>query len=157
MARSSVLLALVFQLLGYKTDKVRGGLVIDSTQLKLRVINCRKQDLIFCVIQAMNRLRVKCIKCGKEWEKGSAIPWGDDDYSSSLCRLCFIEVASPTIHRKQLHEGNFDCFGKGGAYCDQLQCKYRQWCLHIEKEDSPPCGLGQGQSSEIDVPISSSA
>ena len=81
----------------------------------------------------MNRLRVKCIKCGKEWEKDSAIPWGADDFTSSLCRPCFIEVASPTIHRKQLHEGNFDCFGKAAEYCDQLVCKYRRWCLHIEE------------------------
>lgn len=78
----------------------------------------------------MHKLRVKCIKCGKEWEKDSVIPWGPEDYSSSLCAVCFKEVAGPLIHKKQLQEGNFDCFGKAGVYCDQFDCKYRQWCLN---------------------------
>jgi hypothetical protein len=83
----------------------------------------------------MNRLRVKCIRCGHEWEKDSEIAWGPDDYSSSLCRSCFVAVASPLIHKKQLREGNFDCFGKACHYCDQHGCKYREWCLHIEDAD----------------------
>jgi hypothetical protein len=82
----------------------------------------------------MNTLRVKCIRCGKEWEKTAAFPWGPDDYSSSLCRTCFVKVVSPLIRKKQLSEGNFDCFGKAHAYCDQKMCKYRCWCL---KADEP--------------------
>ncbi len=37
------------------------------------------------------------------------------------------------IHKKQLKEGNFDCFGKAGAYCDQSTCKYKQWCIRMEE------------------------
>jgi hypothetical protein len=81
----------------------------------------------------MNRLRVKCIKCGEEWEKDSLIAWGPEDITSSLCHSCFREVISPVIHRKQLREGNFDCFGKAGAYCDQFACKYHKWCLTGEE------------------------
>ena len=81
----------------------------------------------------MNRLRVKCIRCGAEWEKDSAVDWGPSDFSSSLCTACFVQVVSPVIHRKQLQEGNFDCFGKAHRFCDQHGCKYRQWCLSEER------------------------
>jgi hypothetical protein len=77
----------------------------------------------------MNRLRVKCMKCGKEWDKECVISWGPDDFTSSLCDVCFKESISPVIHKKQLGEGNFDCFGKARSYCDQCRCKYREWCL----------------------------
>jgi hypothetical protein len=80
----------------------------------------------------MNKLRVKCISCNKEWEKDSSISWGPDDISSSLCTSCFREVASPIIHKKQLEEGNFDCFAKAAGHCDQFGCKYRRWCLHMK-------------------------
>ena len=84
------------------------------------------------MMKITNRLRVKCIRCGKEWEKDSVIPWGPENFSSSLCNSCFIEVASPIIRKKQLKEGNFDCFGRAGTYCDQLRCKYRRCCLRME-------------------------
>ncbi len=75
------------------------------------------------------KLRVKCIKCGKEWEKDTVIPWGPDDFTSSFCYRCFRELISHVIHRKQIKEGNFDCFGKASVYCDQFACKYRELCL----------------------------
>jgi hypothetical protein len=83
----------------------------------------------------MNTLRVKCIKCGREWEKRSNKTWGPQDVSSSLCPTCFVEVASPTIHKKQKKEGNFDCFGKADRYCDQTRCKYLVWCVKNEKAE----------------------
>ena len=82
-----------------------------------------------------NKIRVKCIKCGLEWEKDSVISWGPDDFTSSLCDPCFKEVIARTIHKKQLNEGNFDCFGKADGYCDQLTCKYRKWCLFKERAE----------------------
>jgi len=86
----------------------------------------------------MNKLNVKCIKCGKEWEKDSTIAWQAEQYSSSLCNSCFLEVAAPTIKKKQLKEGNFDCFATAGSYCDQLDCKYRRWCLYLEQAREQP-------------------
>jgi hypothetical protein len=83
----------------------------------------------------MNKLRVKCIKCGMEWVKDAVFSWGPDDFTSSLCNACFKEVISPIIHRKQIREGNFDCFGKADTYCDQSVCKYRKWCLFIEEKE----------------------
>ena len=80
----------------------------------------------------MNKMRVKCIICQKEWEKTSSISWGPDDISSSLCASCFRGVASRVIHKKQLKEGYFDCFAKADEYCDQSGCKYRQWCLDVK-------------------------
>ncbi len=85
------------------------------------------------MMQAMNKLRVKCVRCGKEWQKASAVAWGPRDITSSLCNDCFIQVASSTIHKRQRNEGNFDCFGKAAEYCDQIACKYRRWCLHMEE------------------------
>jgi hypothetical protein len=84
-------------------------------------------------VGAMNKLRVKCVKCGKEWQKESVISWGPNDISSSLCNDCFREVISPIIRKKQLNEGNFDCFGTAGSYCDQSTCKYKPWCLRMEE------------------------
>jgi len=81
----------------------------------------------------MNRLRVKCVKCGTEWEKDSLISWGPEDISSSLCQSCFVEVISPIIHKKQLGEGNLACFGNGPGDCKEMECKYRQWCLRMKK------------------------
>lgn len=82
------------------------------------------------MVPGMNKLRIKCIKCGKEWEKDSVYPWKAEDFSSSLCVSCFREVATSKIHKRQVNEGNFDCFGKAEADCDQFGCKYRTWCLH---------------------------
>lgn len=79
----------------------------------------------------MNKMRVKCIRCGKEWEKLCAVKREFDDCSGSLCNACFVTVATPTIRRKQIKEGNFDCFGKADHFCDQFECKFRQWCLNM--------------------------
>ena len=87
------------------------------------------------MVYVMNKLRVKCMKCEKEWHKESSISWGPEDFTSSLCDTCFREVISPIIHKKQLKEGNFDCFGKAGEYCDQLDCKYREWCVRWEESE----------------------
>jgi len=92
----------------------------------------RLEPKVECVTK---KLRVKCMKCGKEWEKESLISWGSDDFTSSLCHPCFREVISPIIHRKQLNEGNLDCFGKAEDDCDQLQCKYIKWCLRFKETD----------------------
>ena len=77
----------------------------------------------------MKKMRVKCIQCKKEWQKETPVHWDVDQYSSSLCNTCFIEVASGVIKRKQRREGNFDCFATAETYCDQAGCKYRRWCL----------------------------
>jgi hypothetical protein len=78
------------------------------------------------------------MKCGKEWTKESTIRWGPDDFTSSLCDACFQDVIAPIIHKKQRKEGNFDCFGKADAYCDQPDCRYREWCLRWGKARSEP-------------------
>jgi hypothetical protein len=91
-----------------------------------------RQDLRIGMVKDMNKLRVKCIKCGREWKKDAVISWGPDDFTSSLCDPCFKEVISPIIHRKQLNEGNFDCFGKADTYCDQFGCKYIRYCFSTE-------------------------
>lgn len=33
------------------------------------------------------------------------------------------------IRRIQRAEGNFDCFGTAGDYCDQSECCFREDCL----------------------------
>ena len=76
-----------------------------------------------------SKLKVKCIKCGKEWEKDSKIKWKENDITGPLCDNCFRVVVTPVIHKKQRREGNFDCFGKAINGCDQNCCKYRNWCI----------------------------
>jgi len=77
----------------------------------------------------MNEIKVKCLKCGKEWTKECSHPWEHKDTTSSLCDSCYRKVASPLIHKRQLREGNFDCFAKATDYCDQFLCKYRKFCF----------------------------
>ena len=33
------------------------------------------------------------------------------------------------IREIQVKEGNFDCFGKAVAFCDQVRCKYLRYCV----------------------------
>ncbi len=76
----------------------------------------------------MNKLRVKCLNCSKEWEKDCSRCWGPGTVSSSLCDSCFRRVITPIIRRKQLSTGQLDCFDKPGKSCGEFPCKYRKWC-----------------------------
>lgn len=38
------------------------------------------------------------------------------------------------IREIQRAEGNFDCFGTAGDYCDQLTCLFREECLSTPKQ-----------------------
>ncbi len=69
----------------------------------------------------------RCIKCEKTWEVDN----GDLDStpSGSLCKPCLKESLVPVFRKRQLQEGNFDCFGKAANYCDQSQCRYKELCL----------------------------
>ena len=69
----------------------------------------------------------RCVKCGKTW---GTVKGGDGaEYSGGLCSTCLRECLIPLYRKKQLREGNFDCFGKARSYCDQFQCLYRKNCL----------------------------
>ena len=72
-------------------------------------------------------MKVRCVRCDRIMgEVGQPDPFCTD----GLCGACLQICVSPTIHRKQLAEGNFDCFGKAlDGYCDQSECKYRRYCL----------------------------
>jgi hypothetical protein len=71
-------------------------------------------------------MKFQCIKCQVTWGQGNPETEG---YSHGLCLTCLRETLTPTVRRKQLREGNFDCFGRSACYCDQEKCKYRQVCL----------------------------
>jgi hypothetical protein len=73
-----------------------------------------------------------CVKCQKRWK----IDNDDKDPmpSGSLCKKCLREALIPTYRKRQLKEGNFDCFGKADKTCDQDGCKYREICLMEEKK-----------------------
>jgi hypothetical protein len=45
-------------------------------------------------------------------------------------------------------EGNFDCFGKGSTYCDQQNCKYRQWCLQLEDPEKAKKSLSKQEEDD---------
>lgn len=77
------------------------------------------------VVLGARRMTFKCVQCGTTWTKGEE----STSYSHGFCRDCARVLLTPTIRKKQLREGNFDCFGKAGWYCDQVTCKYRSVCL----------------------------
>ncbi|MFH1820538.1 MAG: hypothetical protein ABH805_01340 [Candidatus Nealsonbacteria bacterium] len=81
----------------------------------------------------MSDLKVRCIKCGKEWIKdGGNLEWKDNDPSGSLCDDCFAEKTIPLIRRKQIKEGYSGCFAETKeGHCDQEMCKYRKFCFKI--------------------------
>lgn len=75
---------------------------------------------------------VTCIVCGKKWEVACSTPYKSNTPSSGLCDICQVRTVTPVIRRRQLKEGNFDCFGKAvGGFCDQSNCKYLLPCLHL--------------------------
>ena len=56
---------------------------------------------------------------------------GDDFYSHGLCAWCLKVCLTPIYRKRQVEEGNFDCFAKSAGFCDQQACKYREICLRI--------------------------
>ena len=74
-------------------------------------------------------IKVKCIKCGTEWDKEASIPYEQDEYTGGLCDACFRNTLAPLIRERQRREGSFDCFGKAKGFCDQRECKYYAWCV----------------------------
>jgi len=78
-------------------------------------------------------MKFRCVKCQVAWGEGNPETEG---YSHGLCLPCLRETLMPTVHRKQVREGNFDCFGSASVFCDQLICKYRGVCLHRPDEPS---------------------
>ncbi len=68
----------------------------------------------------------QCIRCRITWGEGSPEL---DGYSHGLCVLCLRDALIPLYRRRQMQEGNFDCFGKATNFCDQYACSYRDICL----------------------------
>jgi hypothetical protein len=71
-------------------------------------------------------MKFQCIKCQVTWGTGNP---EEEGYSHGLCKACLRETLTPTVRRKQIREGNFDCFGRAVCDCDQMACKYRDVCL----------------------------
>lgn len=71
-------------------------------------------------------MQYQCIRCKITWGQGDP---DRDGYSHGLCGSCLREALTPLYRKRQLAEGNFDCFGKAEAFCDQDTCKYRVVCL----------------------------
>lgn len=60
-----------------------------------------------------NKKKVRCIICGKEWEKecnGFFNFEVNGGVSGTLCDACEALRVTPIIRRRQIKEGNFDCF-----------------------------------------------
>ncbi len=68
----------------------------------------------------------QCIRCGITWGNGNP---EIDGYSHGLCLPCLKEALIPLYRKRQVEEGNFDCFARSAGYCDQGLCKYRTICL----------------------------
>ena len=71
-------------------------------------------------------MKYQCIRCCVTWGEGDP---ERDGYSHGLCRICVKEALAPLYRRRQIEEGNFDCFARSAGYCDQSACKYRVLCV----------------------------
>ena len=71
--------------------------------------------------------RYLCVKCRARW----SVDNGDIDsgVSGGLCSACLKTSLTALYRKRQLAEGNFDCFGKAKSHCDQFQCKYKGLCI----------------------------
>ena len=45
----------------------------------------------------------------------------------------FGKTKTALIREIQLKEGNFDCFGTAGDYCDRLDCLFRSACFLLKE------------------------
>ncbi len=75
-------------------------------------------------------MKYQCIRCKKIWGMGDE----EEYFSHGLCKSCARILLMHTVRKKQLREGNFDCFGRATNFCDQYECKYRSVCLKTEDE-----------------------
>jgi hypothetical protein len=71
-------------------------------------------------------MKYQCIRCNVEWGTGNPAL---DGYSHGLCAECLKLGLTPIYRKRQLEEGNFDCFAKSEGYCDQSNCRYKDICL----------------------------
>lgn len=71
-------------------------------------------------------MKYQCIRCCVTWGEGNP---EEEFYSHGLCLFCLKEALTPIYRKRQLAEGNFDCFGKANGSCDQVRCLYRELCL----------------------------
>lgn len=81
----------------------------------------------------------QCLKCKRVWvtsDKKIPIEIMEQiktneykELSHGFCKDCFMERCSHSIRKRQLNEGNFDCFGKAKDYCDQRDCTYMDVCV----------------------------
>ncbi len=61
--------------------------------------------------------------------------FGLEELTGGFCKLCQSgSLLGDKKRRKQIEEGNFDCFGKGLIFCDQEQCTYLEECLATREE-----------------------
>ena len=73
----------------------------------------------------------QCINCKKIWGKIDINNF-DGYYSHGVCVNCLKIKLTPIYRKRQLEEGNFDCFAKAINFCDQLNCSYLKLCLKGE-------------------------
>lgn len=71
----------------------------------------------------------QCVDCKRKWYTEETDDINTKELSHGICHDCAIVLLSPRIHKKQIAEGNFDCFGKAIENCDQKNCKYLEVCI----------------------------
>ena len=70
----------------------------------------------------------QCINCQLIW--GTQTENFDGYYSHGVCIDCLRVKLIPIYRKRQLEEGNFDCFARSNShFCDQHNCLYRKICL----------------------------
>jgi hypothetical protein len=63
------------------------------------------------------------------------------DNSHGLCPTCAKQQFIPIFRKRQLREGNFDCFARAAGYCDQTNCFYRSLCLAERPDQAVISGI----------------
>lgn len=82
-----------------------------------------------------DRIKTPPLRNREEEEAGSSrsdqcIPNPSEELNTEYCRLDITAM----IRSLQRTEGSIDCFRRGNADCDQLNCAWRQYCQDA-KED----------------------
>lgn len=83
--------------------------------------------------QSENRVSFECTECEISKTFTTNWPLKEVDAILGLCPDCFGDVMVAKIRAIQRAEGNFDCFCKSEAFCDQYLCKFRTNCLKMER------------------------
>ena len=120
---------------------------LEDTSILCDLISSHKDSITSCISCKRVWIENLPVKENDFWELSLLslslsllIKESDDSFVLKLCHAGLSHGACPVclstskfadnIHKKQISEGNFPCFGTARrGFCDQINCKYRDLCV----------------------------